>query len=151
MNKLYLITNILGGLLIILTYILFLPRVQTKLLWGGISENVQRVFWTSIFISAVAFIVGVITLARSDQVISNVFWLGLTMFIVGSSLWAPMLMKNNRFMVFMALTMTTIGLFLMAMESPLMIATICFLIVFLHAMIMDNVVWYSEYLKVSKK
>jgi hypothetical protein len=144
-------TNILGGILIVLTYILYLPKVQTKLLWGGISENLQRVFLTSIFISAVAFIVGVITLATSNQVISNVFCLGLTMFIIGSSLWAPMLMKNDRFFVFIALTMTTIGLLLMVMESHSRIATICFLVVFLHALIMDNVVWYSEYLKVSKK
>lgn len=150
----YALANIMGGALVLSSYFVFLPMTSMDLLWANISLKNQYLFWVSICITAISFLVAFVTMYASlknkhRKSLSVTFWIGLAMFFIGSSLWAPMVWRRGSISVFIALLMASAGAFLMAMESkPNMLAVILFTIVFLHCVIMDNMIWFQSYHKV---
>ena len=143
----YMALNGLGVALILSSYFIFLPMTPQELLWGDISTSMQTVFWTSILIAAICFVTAFVMILRQGMPLTPLFWIGLWMFFIGSSLWAPMVWVDSKLLVFMALFMTTVGVLLMALESGERMVKILLLVVFLHALVMDNLIWYSAYIQ----
>lgn len=148
-RNVYLIVNLLLGVLVLLSYIAFLPLVKRQHLWAGIPPNIQNIFWLCILTAVVCFIGAFVSMYRSNKTFSVWLWVGMVMFYVGAMLWAPMLWLENRVFVFLALLMTAMGALTMSMNGPENMARLLLTIVFLHTFFMDTIVWYTEYLKVS--
>lgn len=147
----YMVLNGLGVALILSSYFIFLPMTPQERLWGDISKGMQTVFWTSILIAAICFVTAFVMILRQGMSgilsLTPLFWVGLWMFFIGSSLWAPMVWVDNKLLVFLALLMTTCGVLIMALESGERMVKILLLVVFLHALVMDNLIWYTAYIQ----
>lgn len=145
----YLIVNLLLGILVLLSYVVFLPLVKRQYLWAGIPTNIQNIFWLCILTAVLCFIGAFVSTYRSNKKLSVWLWVGMMMFYVGAMLWAPMLWLEHRVFVFVALLLTAMGALTMSMNSPDNIARLLLIVVFLHTFFMDTIVWYTQYLQVS--
>lgn len=147
MRQLYLILNVILGMIVLWTYTVYLPYIPIDNLWVGMSEVTQWIFWISIMIAVVCYLVGFCRLYFGRELkLSIMIWLGTVLFYVGASLWGPMLMREKELGVMIALMMTSFGAFLLTIGSMTdQVTMYFFMIVLLHVLIMDNVIWYSKY------
>ena len=143
----YILANVIGGLCVLTSYSIFLPLMSNDKLWASLSTTYKIYTIISIMIAVFAFISCFSIIVRYKEDISTNLLIGLTLFYLGASLWTPSLYYNNKICVLLALIFTTAGALLMTLYSPTMITKLLMLIVFLHCLITDNVIWYSSYIK----
>jgi hypothetical protein len=131
--------HMIGVILVLLSYLYYIPKIKSVDLWVGIPSNLRILFIIFIAIAVSCFIVG----ARLGGNDSRLIW-GFILFYLGSALWTPSVYYDNRYAVLIALCLTTLGALLLTTWSP---QCFFFLIVLLHVLIMDNIIWYGYYLE----
>lgn len=141
----YLMANVFGWIVVLTTYFMYLPLMDSDYLWVGITGWKRNVVWMSILIAAVCFVLGVVMVVRGCSKVGWGVFAGLLMFMVGSALWAPMVWANRSVVVLLSLVMTSIGAMMMTVYAEDKWAKLFFLIVFLHVFLVDNVYWYGRY------
>ena len=138
-----LLLNGLGGLAVLMSYGLFLPKLPAEEWWQGLPAQVQTWVWTSIMIAVVCYVVAFVVGFRKE--FAWEYYAMMMLFFVGASLWAPMVYWNLPILVFMSLVMTTLGALGMAIFSYDWVLFALMFVVFLHCFVMDNVVWFTAY------
>lgn len=132
------LVHLLGGSLVLLSYFYYLPRIKSEVLWAGMPKSLRSLFKIFIVIVALSFLIGM--WAGSDD--DKLKW-AFVIFYIGAALWPLSVYYNNKIMVLTALCVTTLGALLLSLWSP---KYLLFFIVFLHVLIMDNIIWYRYYL-----
>lgn len=133
--------HILGAILVFSSYFYYLPKITSTNIWAGMSNHLKLLFTISIVIAIVSFLIGM--WSEGDN-ISKLRWAFL-LFYLGASLWTPFLYYHNKWLVLLALCLTSVGALLLTMWSP---RHILFFIVLLHVFIMDNIIWYGNYVTI---
>jgi len=141
MNPSLLLANIIGGIFVLSSYFIYLPKMSSQQLWVGIPKSLQTFFLISILLAIISFISAFFLLSH----LSSIFWFGLSLFYIGASLWSIMLYHHSKLGVFIALSLTSLGALLMTFHHNRLI-TLLFTYLFLHCLIMDNIIWFSYFL-----
>jgi hypothetical protein len=151
-NKNLIIWNIIGGIFIIASYAIFLPKIKDQQkLWVGLSKSTRYLYMISILLSVIAYITAFSITITHDNVINNtsLYYWGLTLFFIGAFLWAPSIYYDmNKFITIMTLCITSIGILLMTLSTSNIIVMICLAYIFIHCLLLDNTIWAIRYLGV---
>ena len=99
-QKIFLLTVIVGGILVILSYIIGLRAGKSAdVLWGGTPENIRGVYTASMIVSAISYFVATIFIFLSMKENSivlpyslnmNIFNILYAILLVCSTLWIPL-------------------------------------------------------------
>lgn len=138
--------NVVLGVTVLLSYVITLPpamqTMSANYLWAGIIGTSRSLTIVSMFITAIAYLYTYYYLRTESSMIVTI---GFLLFLIGATLWAPMLTLNKKFLTLGALTMTSIGIlvllifiFLKFDSLPLKIAIVY---VFFHVFVLDNLHW----------
>ena len=86
---------IAGGLLVLLSYLVFLPRALSKRsldeLWFGIDGSLRYAYWVSIALTTCFAVALFFDLSAGDFAPPPLFLVSLVVFFLGSATWAPSL------------------------------------------------------------
>jgi hypothetical protein len=132
------LVHLLGACLIFPSYFYYLPKIKSEVLWAGMPKSLRPLYMIFIVIVALSFLIGMWAGGDDDKL----KW-AFVIFYIGAALWPVSVYYNNKLMVLFALCMTSLGALLLSLWSP---RYLLFLIVFLHVLIMDNIIWYRYYL-----
>lgn len=146
MNKMitYWILNLLGGIMVLGSYILALPRVPSKRLWAGIKNPmVKNLYVASMLLAAVAYL---IFLFKSRYSVQTLFVLGV--FFLASTLWAPSLLYKTPWVTLLCLSITSLSVFFLTIMEKDLTARICLLYFLFHVFVLDNLYWGIRYFDV---
>ena len=149
MNTHFLISNLIAGAIVILTYIYYLPKLSLDDAWGNIKGTERNLTIIYMIIAALSFsyILYHYTVNKIEK--SLLLYTSLVIFFVGAILWAPLLYNYfsnktdiNLILMYLTLCITTIGtllLFIYIFKSKknygVKIAIILFLF---HILFLDN-------------
>lgn len=136
--------NVVGGIAVLLSYAFVLPKLSANEWWANMSTPLQTAFKVSIMFAVISYVIAFVYGLGTP--FPWEYYLALTMFFVGASLWAPMVWIRQPILVGLALWLTSIGALGMSIFSGDWIVCLFMLVVFLHCLIMDNAVWYFFYL-----
>jgi hypothetical protein len=140
--------NLLGLILVLFSYIYYIPKIGISKLWVGISENVRYMYMISIILCVLLYTIQFVVICNDPSKISNVYYLGLVLFLISAALWTPSIYyKFNPYITILLLSLTSFGVLLMLISSFDVLIKICLLYLFLHCLILDNIYWSSKYLK----
>lgn len=154
------------GIYVLTSYVYLLPRSlpygETSLdaLWFGIDGIERRVFYVSMVISTIAFIIATIRFSR------NLTWqefpplcVAYSLFLVGATLWTTSLWWFSlntyanlaRMFVIIALCITTLGAILLVREAWVvrkdLVTAIATGLLCIHVAVFDNGRWAYVFLK----
>lgn len=136
--------NIIGGLVVLGSYATVLPRQSSTYWWMGMPERLRRVVWVTLTVAVASYVAAfAIGYARPYP---WAYYIMMLAFYVGAAMWAPMVHLQVPSMVLLALTLTSVGALGMAVFSYDPAVFILMFLVFMHCLIMDNVIWYMAYL-----
>lgn len=124
MNYVYLTTLLLLGLLLIISYVIYIKNIDTvKPLWGKANETYKNIFfYISLSICSIAFILTLIYISNNNKLsksqINNLF-LGLFGIVLMSLYWLPLTLLHLNYNNSRTLTMLLIlfTLFIVALSS----------------------------------
>jgi len=159
----------IGGIYVLTSYAYLLPRSiphgETTLdaLWFGIHGLERRMFYVSMVVSALAFVIATIRFSRS------LTWkefpalcVAYTLFLAGATLWTTSLwwLSSNtyesmaRISVIFALCLTTLGAIVLFREAWIvrrdLITAIAIGLVCFHVAVLDNSRWAYAFLRNSQ-
>jgi hypothetical protein len=144
--------NLVGAILVIASYVYFLPRLSEGKAWAGISGYGMTVYTVSILLAAVAYIVYLSQVLVAKETKNGIaIGIAMALFLLSAALWAPSMyyLPNHRYVTVACLTATSagvIGLFCTSSSrSPLQ--TVCLAYLLSHVFVLDNVNWSSRYLR----
>ena len=158
---------IIMGTLVILSYMVLLPRVNTQkdinALWFGIRGHLRYFYYVSIGISAIAFVINTIWLLM-NPIHLHKMWMPYFVFLIGAIGWSMTLWFWGNYtsrhyfvwnivlkvFVVLALVVTSVGACGMLYQAIrnrfntwiiMMYAYICF-----HVIVLDNIGWTIHFL-----
>jgi len=149
MNYKFLLSNLIAGAIVILSYIYYIPKVSLDDAWGNITGTERNLTLLYMIVAALSF--SYILYHFTINKIENPLLLNtsLVIFFVGAILWAPLLynyLSNktelNLILMYLTLCITTIGTLLLFIyifkkkkNYGVKIAIILFLF---HILFLDN-------------
>ena len=149
MNTHFLISNLIAGAIVILTYIYYLPKLSLDDAWGNIKGNERNLTIIYMIIAALSFsyILYHYTVNKIEK--SLLLYTSLVIFFVGAILWAPLLYNYfsnktdiNLILMYLTLCITTIGsllLFIYIFKTKKIYGVKIAIIIFLfHILFLDN-------------
>jgi len=120
MNTFFLISNLIAGAIVILTYIYYIPKLSLDDAWGNIKGTERNLTIIYMIIAALAF--SYILYHYTVNKIENplLLYTSLVIFFIGAILWAPLLYNYfsnkteiNLILIYLTLCITTIGTLLL--------------------------------------
>lgn len=120
MNTFFLISNLIAGAIVILTYLYYLPKLSLDDAWGNIKGTERNLTIIYMIIAALAF--SYILYHYTVNKIENplLLYTSLVIFFIGAILWAPILYNYfsnkteiNLILMYLTLCITTIGTLLL--------------------------------------
>lgn len=120
MNTFFLISNLIAGAIVILTYLYYLPKLSLDDAWGNIKGTERNLTIIYMIIAALAFsyILYHYTVNKIEK--SLLLYTSLVIFFIGAILWAPLLYNYfsnkteiNLILMYLTLCITTIGTLLL--------------------------------------
>ena len=149
MNTHFLISNLIAGAIVILTYIYYIPKLSLDEAWGNIKGTERKITIIYMIISALSFsyILYHYTVNKIDKPL--LIYTSLVIFFIGAILWAPSLYNYflnktnvNLLLMYLTLCITTIGtllLFIYIFKSKKKYGVKIAIILFLfHILFLDN-------------
>ena len=138
--------HVVLGSAVLLSYIITLPpamkTMSANYLWAGIAGTSRSLTIASMFITAIAYLYTYYYLRTESSMIVTT---GFVLFLVGATLWAPMLTRNKKFLTLGALTMTSIGILILLVfifyKFDSLLLKIAIVYVFFHVFVLDNLHW----------
>ena len=158
-----LILNIVGGFLVILSYLIFLPlirknNVSLDAMWGQIKGIERDLTYVSMIASAIAFLYVLHHMITKKRKNTKTLYLGFTVFFIGAILWAPLLyyyfLNKSQFrasLMVTALCVTSLGAILILLslycqERTNYVLLAVYSIFFFHILYLDNVNYGSRFI-----
>ena len=120
MNTHFLISNLIAGAIVILTYLYYRPKLSLDDVWGNIKGTERNLTIIYMIIAALAFsyILYHYTVNKIEKPL--LLYTSLVIFFIGSILWAPILYNYfsnkteiNLILMYLTLCITTIGTLLL--------------------------------------
>lgn len=120
MNTHFLISNLIVGAIVILTYLYYIPKLSLDDAWGNIKGTERNLTIIYMIIAALAFsyILYHYTVNKIEKPL--LLYTSLVIFFIGSILWAPILYNYfsnkteiNLILMYLTLCITTIGTLLL--------------------------------------
>jgi hypothetical protein len=158
MNTQFLISNLIAGTIVILTYIYYLPKLSLDDAWGNIKGTERNLTMIYMIIAALSFsyILYHYTVNKIEKPI--LLYTSLVIFFMGAILWAPSLYNYfsnktdvNLILMYLTLCITTIGtllLFIYIFKSKknygVKIAITLFLF---HILFLDNLNYATKFIE----
>jgi hypothetical protein len=150
MNTHFLLSNIIGGLIVILTYIYYLPKVSLNEAWGNINGIERNLTIFYMIIATLSFLYILYYFTNNNIHKPKLLYTSIIIFFIGAILWAPLLynyLKNkteiNLILMYLTLCITTIGtlllfiyIFKLKQKYGLKLAITLFLF---HILFLDNI------------
>ena len=158
---------VLMGILVVLSYIVLLPLVNThqdiNALWFGIHGRMRQCYYVSIVLSAIAFVSSTTWLYFHSKHI-NQMWIPYFVFLVGAVSWSVALWLWGNYKstthqslnivlqicVVLALVITSIGACGMLYQSIRKVFStwviIMYVYVCFHVVVLDNIGWTLHFL-----
>ena len=150
MNTRFLLSNIIAGSIVILTYIYYLPKVSLNEAWGNIKGTERNLTIFYMIIATLSYLYILYHFTNNNIHKPKLLYTSIIIFFIGAILWAPLLYnylknKNEINLIFMYLTLciTTIGtlllfiyIFKLKNKYGLKLAITLFLF---HILFLDNI------------
>jgi len=120
MNTSFLISNLIAGAIVILTYLYYIPKLYLDDAWGNIKGYERKLTIIYMIIAALSFcyILYHYTVNKIEKQI--LLYTSLVIFFIGAILWAPLLYNYfsnkteiNLILMYLSLCITTIGALLL--------------------------------------
>jgi hypothetical protein len=142
--------NLIGAILVIASYVYFLPRLSDGRAWAGISGHGMTVYTVSILLAAVAYILYMSQVLMSKKENGLAISIATAFFLLSAAMWAPSMyyLPKHRYATVVCLSLTTAGVigFFCTSEMP-PLQTVCLAYLLFHVFVLDNVIWSSRYLR----
>ena len=158
MNTHFLISNLIAGAIVILTYIYFLPKLSLDDAWGNIKGTERNLTILYMIIAALAFsyILYHYTVNKIEKPL--LLYTSLIIFFIGAILWSPSLYNYvsnkteiNLILMYLTLCITTIGtllLFIYIFKSKKNYSVKIAIILFLfHILFLDNLNYAIKFIE----
>ena len=149
MNSKFLLSNLIAGAIVILTYIYFLPKLSIDDAWGNIKGLERNLTMLYLIVAALSFsyILYHYTVNKIEKPLF--LYTSLVIFFIGAILWTPLLYNYfsnktelNLILMYLTLCITTIGtllLFIYIFKSKKNYGVKLAIILFLfHILFLDN-------------
>jgi hypothetical protein len=150
MNIHFLLSNIIAGSIVILTYIYYLPKLSLNEAWGNIKGTERNLTIFYMIIATLSYLYILYHFTNNNIHKPKLLYTSIIIFFIGAILWAPLLYnylknKNEINLIFMYLTLciTTIGtlllfiyIFKLKNKYGLKLAITLFLF---HILFLDNI------------
>ena len=160
MNRKLLISNLIGGPLVLFTYFSYLggalqKGVTTDQLWANIKGGNRNIYFISMILSTISYLYLLYFLIFKNEIKDNKVLIGTIIFFIGASTWAPFLYHNfiskiSKIFTYLSLTLTSFGIILifkylmMKGDTASKISISIFLI---HVLLLDNIIWSINFHK----
>lgn len=144
------IINVLGGICVLSSYFYYIPKIGLNNLSKQIPSSMRYVFLFSIVLATICYLLAMISEINNPGIIKSpqMFYLGLILFFVASSFWAPCIYYNYpKYITILCLSIVSFGILLMLLSISDNLTMLCLLYLFLHCLILDNIVWSHYYLQ----
>lgn len=136
--------NLLGGILVLGSYLVFVPKIPQKRLWAGITHSSLKLLYGISMILATVFYL--IFFFKSQTSLQSL--VVLLVFFISSALWTPSLLYKTPWLTLLCLTLTSVSvLFLFLMEKN-KLSKFCLLYFLFHVLVLDNLYWGIKYFKI---
>lgn len=141
------LVHAIGALLVICSYLYFLPRIGMATAWVGLSSPWRMVYSISILLAAIAYL---ITLRHQASLSLPL----IAIFLLSAACWAPSMyfFPKHKWITVGVLTVTSFSVLLLLLRtSPkLQITKLAFMYLFLHCFLLDNLLWSYCYTTLPK-
>ena len=158
MDKTLLLINIIGGIIVIYFYYIYLSdliekNISMDKLWANITGGYRNIYILSMLLCVISYLYIIYYLIFIDKEKHTLVLWGSILFFMGAILWTPFLYHyfiNNmeKIYIYLALCLTSIGiilLFIYLMNKGNMISKICIGIFLFHILILDNLIWSIKF------
>jgi len=151
---LLLLSQLLGAVLVLGSYFYYIPKLSNAVLWVNFSPAIQRLYWISILLSAIAYTTFVLlTVLRIVNIRQMPIFIALSMgFLLAAATWSPSLYYFPHQKWITALSLSAVSLFvlgmvlLVGMYEKHVLPSLLLLYLLFHVFFMDNVTWLRFYL-----
>ena len=150
----WLLLNILGGILVLSTYVIFLRRLSQETLWVGIDNpNVRKMYVVSMIFAAIGYLLFFWENQKQKKVFQQKqAW--LIVFFLSAATWAPSLSDKKTVLwpiTLFALTGTSLSVIMLFYFENSALARLGLGYLFFHVFILDNLIWGRNFLIQKKK
>jgi len=140
----WLVSQVIGGILVLGSYFYYLPKIPTERLWVGLNASWRTLYTISILLSGVAYL-SFLYLNRRR----TIHPLSLFLFLIAASLWSPSLyyFPQQKWITILSLCLVsaTVG-WALALEPTSHVYNRMLLgYLLFHVFVMDNIGWSIRY------
>ena len=143
------IINVIGGILVLTSYFYYIPKIGMTNLSKQIPEYMKYIYVSSIIFATICYILAMILEIRNPGMIKSpvMFYIGLVLFLIASALRAPSIYYYPKKITIILLSIVSFSVLLMLFSISDKITILCLLYLFLHCLILDNIIWSYYFLQ----